>query len=124
MVIEQPAKRPEWTPTHLKQTSIDEIHQIMYILRGTEVKTEGDYRNQHLATVLSYLRQQHRENRKVTLSKLALMLGMAQRQVKENYFDGMINFGIINLEQKCDIWYWVGISAIENKEGELRKHEE
>jgi hypothetical protein len=112
-------------PEFLKpqQTSIDEIHQIIRILRGGTGKNDGDYRSTHLGTILEYMQQKKRENKSLSLQKLALMLGMSQRQIRENYVDGLIAFGIINLTQKCDEWYWVGLSALENKEGELKKHE-
>ena len=37
---------------------------------------------------------------------------MSQRQIREKYIDGLIAFGIINLTQKCDEWYWVGLTAL------------
>jgi len=103
-----------------QQTTIDEVHEIMFLLRGSDAKTDGDYRSKHLATVLDYLRKQKTENKQITLSKLALMIGMAQRQVKENYFDGLLNFGVIALNTECNRWTWIGVKAIINQFGQLR----
>jgi hypothetical protein len=113
-------------PEFLKpqQTSIDEIHQIISALRGVSGKNDGDYRSLHLGTVLQYLQTMKREEKRLTLAKLSLMLGMAQRQVKENYFDGLIAFGIINMNPKCDEWYWVGLSALTKTLGEPTNHME
>jgi hypothetical protein len=114
--LEERLKKPQ-------QFEIDEIHQIIKILRGGNGKNDGDYRSTHLGTILEYLSKKERENKSLTLQKLALMIGMSQRQIRENYVDGLIAFGIINLTQKCDEWYWVGISAIQDKQGELKKHD-
>jgi hypothetical protein len=102
------------------QTTIDEVHEIMYLLRGTNATKDGDYRNIHLGTVLEYLRNQKFEDKMITLQKLSLMLGLAQRQVRENYIDGLIAFGIISLNSDCKAWYWVGSKAIKNQFGKLR----
>lgn len=102
------------------QTTIDEVHEIMYLLRGTNATKDGDYRNIHLGTVLEYLRNQKFEEKMITLQKLSLMLGLAQRQVRENYIDGLIAFGIISLNSDCKAWYWVGSKAIKNQFGKLR----
>ena len=102
-----------------ERTSIDEIHQIITIIRGGTGKNDGDYRSTHIGVILEYLQSKKTENKSLSLQKLALMLGMSQRQIRENYFDGLIAFGIIGLTSKCDCWYWVGLSAIINKEGEL-----
>jgi hypothetical protein len=104
------------------QITIDEVHEIMFILRGSNARSDGDYRSQHLGTVLSYLKAQDTEDKRITLSKLCLILGMAQRQVKENYFDGLLNFGIISVDEKCERWKWIGSKAIKNMYGQLRKN--
>lgn len=104
------------------QTTIDEVHEIMLILRGSNARSDGDYRSQHLGSVLSYLKAQNTEDKRVTLSKLSIILGMAQRQVKENFFDGLLNFGIISLDEKCERWKWIGSKAIKNRYGELRRN--
>lgn len=110
-------------PQFLKQTSIDEVHAIIKILRGSAGKNDGDYRSSHLGTTLEYMQRTKREDKKLTLAKLSIMLGMAQRQVKENYFDGLLAFHVIELDNKCQEWYWVGLSGIQGKEGELRRNE-
>lgn len=106
----------------LDQTTVDEVHDIMIILRGTNARNDGDYRSAHLGTVLEYLRAQQIEDKSTTLQKLALMLGMAQRQVRENYLDGLLAFGIISLESNCKMWHWVGVKAIKNQYGKLRRN--
>jgi hypothetical protein len=105
-----------------EQTTLNEVHEIMFLLRGSNAKQDGEYRNVHLGTVLEYLYSQQTENTGITLSKLALVLGMAKRQVKENYFEGLVNFGIISLDTKCQCWKWVGIIAIKNKFGQLKRN--
>lgn len=111
-------------PNFMKQGKIDEIHQIISALRGSSGKNDGDFRSLHLGRILQYLCSKKRENKSLTLQKLALILGMSQRQIRENYFDGLIAFGIIDLTQKCDEWYWIGYSALSNKEGELKNNGE
>lgn len=105
-----------------QQKGLDEIHGIMYLLRGENATKDGDYRSTHLGTVLEYLKSQNTEEKSVTLQKLALMLGMAQRQIRENYFDGLLAFGIISLDTTCSRWRWIGIKAVQNQYGKLRKN--
>jgi hypothetical protein len=99
---------------------VDEVHEIMMLLRGGNATTDGDYRNIHLGTILEYLRNQKTETKQVTLQKLSLMIGMAQRQIRENYLDGLIAFGVIALNPDCKSWTWIGIKAIKGKNGQLR----
>lgn len=100
--------------------TIDEIHEIMYLLRGRNATKDGDYRNIHLGTILEYLYQEQQEEKSVTLQKLSLMLGLAQRQIRENYIDGLIAFGIICLTPDCKGWTWIGVKAIKGKKGTLK----
>lgn len=102
--------------------TISEVHDIMVMLRGTNATKDGDFRNKHLGTILEYLRNQQQEDKAVTLQKLALILGLAQRQVRENYIDGLIAFGIISLSGDCQQWAWVGIKAIRGASGNLRQN--
>ena len=108
----------------MPQTSVDEIHEIILCLRGQNGLKDGDYRATHLATILEYLQRTKSENKMLTLQKLALVIGMSQRQVRENYMDGLIAFGVINLDTTCNGWYWVGVKAITTKFGELPKKQE
>jgi hypothetical protein len=103
----------------LEKTSIDEVHQIITCLRGSQGKNDGDFRSIHLGIILEYLQSKKREEKSLTLQKLALMLGMSQRQIRENYFDGLLGFGVIQLTTKCNEWFWVGLSALTKKDGEL-----
>lgn len=105
-----------------EQKTIDEVHEIMFILRGSNATKDGEYRSVHLGMVLDYLKGQQTEDKTTTLQKLALLLGMAQRQIRENYLDGLIAFGIISLSTDCKRWTWIGITAIKNKYGQLRKN--
>lgn len=98
---------------------LNEIHEIIYILRGRNGVKDGDYRSTHLGTILQYLYEKKREEKSLTLQKLALMLGMAQRQIRENYYDGMLAFGIIKLTSDCNTWYWVGLKALTEKQETL-----
>lgn len=100
--------------------SLNEVHEIMMLLRGDNATTDGDYRNTHLGTVLEYLKNQQTESKATTLQKLSLMLGMAQRQIRENYIDGLIAFGIISLDANCKCWNWVGLKAIKGINGKLK----
>lgn len=111
-------------PEFLKnKPTIDEVHQIITMLRGSHGKNDGDYRSLHLGAILEYLYKKRKEEKSLTLQKLALILGMSQRQIRENYFDGLLAFGIIALTSKCDEWYWIGSKALLIKEGELEKNE-
>ena len=107
----------ENSPSFLKEpieepTTIDEVHEIMISLRGTNSLKDGDYRSTHLGSILGYLREKKRENKSLTLQKLALIIGMSQRQIRENYFDGLIAFEILKLSSDCSEWYWIGIKAL------------
>lgn len=104
------------------QQTINEIHEIMYIFRGSNATKDGDYRSTHLGTVLEYLFSQQTEDKMITLQKLALLLGMSQRQIRENYLDGLIAFGVISISSDCKRWNWVGIKAIKGKYGQLRRN--
>lgn len=105
-----------------QQATINEVHEIMFILRGSNATKDGEYRNVHLATILEYLRGQTEEDKATSLQKLSLLLGLAQRQIRENYLDGLIAFGIISLSSDCKRWHWIGAKAIKNKYGQLRKN--
>lgn len=124
-IMETHEPTPQELATHQwlkpKQTTMDEVHQIMFKLRGDNATKDGDYRNKHLGTILEYLLMTKREEKSITLQKLALMLGMAQRQIRENYFDGLVAFNIIGLSQNCQEWYWIGVNSLDKHIGELKK---
>lgn len=90
----------------------NEIHEIITFLRGSGGSNDGDYRSKHLGMILEYLYLQKRESKAQTLQKLALRIGMSQRQVRENYVDGLIAYGIIQLASNCDEWFWVGTRGV------------
>lgn len=104
----------------MTENGLDEVHEIMFLLRGDNATTDGDYRNTHLGTILEYLKSQKTEAKQITLQKLSLMVGMSQRQIRENYVDGLIAFGVISLDANCKCWYWIGVKAIKGKNGKLR----
>ena len=82
---------------------------------------DGDVRGTHLGKVLTYLKITNTENLDITLSKLALVLGMNPRYIRENYLKGLMYFDIIKLYQKgnSNYWRWIGVSAF-NGHSELK----
>ena len=102
---------------------MSEIKQIMsYLGRGIQ---DGEVRGSHLGQILMYLKRQNKENMKITLSKLALICGTSQRNLRENYLEGLGNFGIIEIrtEGHSIIWDWVGETSFNDKPvmSEIRK---
>lgn len=92
---------------------MSEIKDIMDLLgRGI---LEGNVRGSHLGQILMYLHQNKTEKMKATLSKLALICGMQKRYVRENYIEGLVEFGIIKtvVLRNEVMWKWVGIKAFE-----------
>ena len=78
--------------------SAEEIKEIMDYLGRPSM--EGDVRGSHLSKVLLYLQRTANENLDITLSKLALVLGMNPRYVRENYLKGLMYFGVIKIFEK------------------------
>lgn len=109
-------------PKDEQQSQLDEIHEIMFLFRGDNATRDGDYRSEHLGTVLEYLRNQHEEDLKTTSYKLPLLIGLGSRRLKEDYLNGLIAWGIIALDSKCLRWKWIGAKAIKGKYGKLRKN--
>jgi len=94
---------------------MSEIKQIMdYLGRGIQ---DGEVRGSHLGQILMYFRQTKKENMKITLSKLALVCGTSQRNLRENYIEGLGAFGIINIrtEGHSIVWDWIGKLAFDGK---------
>lgn len=96
-----------------------EIKEIMMCLGRREL--DGEVRGSHLSKVLMYLSMQKEENLDITLSKLALVLGMNPRYVRENYLKGLMYFGVIKIYElnHNTIWKWIGINAFNNGSGNL-----
>lgn len=91
---------------------MSEVKEIMDVLgRGQK---DGEVKSTHLGQILTYLQITKKEPKKITLSKLALICGMAVRQLRENYFDGLEAFGIINvnIDKNTECWSWIGITAL------------
>ena len=96
---------------------MSEIKDIMLLLGRRMI--EGQVKGSHLGQILMYLQQKHTESLKSTLSKLALVCGMSKRNVRENYIEGIEEFGIIKTTVIGNevIWTWIGIRAF----GELNE---
>ena len=73
--------------------------------------TKGDVRQDHLAVILSYLYGQRSEELRVTLAKLALLVGVDSTHLKRNYLDGLIAFGILEVAHSKDGQVWVSIGV-------------
>lgn len=101
-----------------------EEREIMTALGRTSL--DGNVKGTHLGQILTYCKQQKQESVKITLSKLALICGMAKRQIRENYFEGLEAFGIIKiLNLQNDVfWKWIGISALERQNNGSENPEE
>lgn len=98
----------------MTEVTIAEIKHIMQIL-GRSSHLDGEVRGSHLSQILEYLRQTKHETVKRTLSKLSLICAMSQRSIRENYLEGLIEFGIIKTEQNSNelCWSWIGEKAFE-----------
>lgn len=75
---------------------------------------DGDVRGLHLGKVLMYLKQTRTEAMDETISKLALVLGMNGRYVRENYLKGLTYFKIIECFHNGNVyfWRWIGEKAL------------
>lgn len=103
------------TPNSEDKETIYEIKEIMDCLGRSH--SEGFIKGTHLSTILSYLRQKKTETFRLTKAKLALICGMGQRYLQENYLDGIEAFGLIEMginEYNEKIWKWIGLKALRN----------
>lgn len=97
------------------EAGINEISDICDIFGFKH--TEGSIVGSHNATILGYLRQQQEESYKTTINKLTWICHMTARSLKENYLQGIEDFGIIETftnEFGVIKWRWVGIKALRN----------
>ena len=99
-------------PSFLKEkdkTMHEEITAILEFLGRSH--SEGQVRGDHLSKILMYLHRTRTEEYKKTLAKLALLCGIGQRYLKENYLDGLEAFGIIEVQygSKWKVWKWQGL---------------
>lgn len=94
-------------------TNPSEIKEIMDML-GRRI-VEGQVKGSHLGQILTYLQQKKTESLKTTLSKLALICGMSKRNIRENYIEGIAEFGIIHTQTLSNdvVWNWYGVKAFE-----------
>lgn len=92
---------------------MSEIKNIMDALgRGS---TEGYVKGTHLGTILAYLQQRKTEKMRATLAKLSLVCGMNRRYIRENYLDGLEEYGVIETKTFNNelTWNWIGERAFE-----------
>jgi len=70
-----------------------------------------------------YLHKNKTEKLKATLSKLALICGMQKRYVRENYIEGLVEFGIIKTTVLHNevVWNWVGLKAFDRNNTTFRQ---
>jgi len=104
------SKKTSKPPSFLSEkTANEEITQILNFLGRTH--SEGDVKGDHLSKILMYLHMQKTEEYKKTVAKLALLCGIGQRYIKENYLDGLEAFGIIEVQygSKWRVWTWKGL---------------
>lgn len=89
--------------------TFEEVKQVLAMLNRNA--TEGDVRGRHLTTVLCYLATIKREEYEKALAKLTLLLGVARRQVKENYLDGLEAWGFVKIAIEKNERYieWQGV---------------
>ena len=89
----------------------DEIKNIMSAIGRNH--TEGEVKGSHLGQILTYLYQHRTETMRKTLAKLSLICGMNKRYLRENYLEGLEEFGVIKVECISNeyIWNWIGEKA-------------
>jgi len=103
---------------------MSEINNIMSFLGRRHL--DGEVRGSHLGQILMYLKQTKTESLKSTLRKLTLVCGMQKRYVRENYIEGLVEFGIIhimNIKNEV-VWQWVGEKAFDGTEKSFMEHVE
>jgi len=90
---------------------LSEEKRIIELLGRTEI--DGEVRGSHLGKVLTYLKMVKGESWDITLSKLALVLGVNPRYIRENYLKGLMYFGVIKLYRNGNTlkWEWTGEKA-------------
>lgn len=78
---------------------------------------DGAVRDSHLGQIVSYLHQKKTEKLKSTYSKLALVCGISKRILRENYIEGLMEFGVIEVKivNHDEVWNWIGVKAFEEK---------
>lgn len=89
-----------------------EEKRIMDMLGRSE--QDGDVKGSHLGKILMYLKRTREENFDETVSKLALIVGMSARNIRENYLKGIIYFGIIKTGYNGNMlrWKWIGENSL------------
>jgi hypothetical protein len=96
-------------------TNPEELQNIIEAL-GRKDLAEGYVRGTHLGKILQYLQMKRTERYEDTLYKLALVLGMNIRYIRENYLKGLELFGVIKtrMEKNDLIWNWCGDRCFNN----------
>lgn len=94
---------------------MSEEKRIMDMLGRTE--QDGDVKGSHFGKILMYLKRTQDEPLDATISKLAVIVGMNARNIRENYIKGLIYLGIV--ETYYDVnqyrWRWIGEKALNGK---------
>lgn len=90
-----------------------ELQKIMDFFGKSNI--EGNVKSEHNIKILAYLQATKGESYDATLSKLAYMLTMSARQIRENYIKGLMYWGIIKTTSYGNdySWEWVGYPALE-----------
>lgn len=96
-------------------TNPEEIRNIIEAL-GRKDLAEGQVRGTHLGKILNYMQMKKTEKYEDTLYKLALVLGMNIRYIRENYLKGLELFGVIKTRMQNNdlIWNWCGDRCFNN----------
>ena len=97
-------------PKGLQGEAIPEETVAVLWYLGRDKDLDGDVKGDHLARILNYLQKRRTEGLRITLSRLALRLGVDSTHLKRNYLDGLIAEGIIQLSggDRGQVWSWVG----------------
>lgn len=100
--------------------TISEIKEVISCLGRTA--SEGSVRGEHLGKILSVCRNpptRIKTCRDLT-AYLALICGMQQRYIKENYLDGLEIVGVIDtiMVNNDKFFKWIGMKAFERNTGE------
>lgn len=115
---EATGKKEKKKPIELIKYTTEGINEVKEICDAFGMtNTEGNIVGQHNATILSYLRQQREGVYKTTVDKLTWLCHTSNRNIRENFLNGIEAFGIIETytnEFGVLKWKWIGIKALRN----------
>lgn len=116
--IELKSEKNRNKPIQLIKFTEDGIAEIRDICEAFGfTNTEGNIVGQHNSTILSYLYQNKEGVYKTTVDKLTWLCHTSNRNIRENFLNGIEAFGIIETftnEFGVLKWRWVGIKALRN----------